>query len=235
MKTTPNGWKIFDLETPVLSYEYSFGAGTAHTLAVGTGDGLIVISPPCNVSPAVMDDLSRFGSVRALVAPNGFHHMGLASWKQRFPDAPLFAPAQAIARVAKQTGLSGIRPLAEASLTGPKLELIDMPHFKLGEALVRIQSGRGLVWHVTDVLVNLPELPSHPLAWLAFKLSGSAPGLRFNNLAGLIAVKDKKALKQWLTAQIDATAPSWLIPSHGDVVDLSQNLPALRQALATGR
>jgi len=88
------------------------------------------------------------------------------------------------------------------------------------------------VWFVTDAVVNLPGQASHPIAWLAFKLSGSGPGLRFNDLASLVAVKDKKALRQWLTAQIDAAPPRWLIPSHGDVVDLDRDLGALRTTLS---
>ena len=35
MQTTPHGWKVFDAATPILTYEYSFGPGTANALAVG--------------------------------------------------------------------------------------------------------------------------------------------------------------------------------------------------------
>jgi len=35
MDRTAHGWKVFDGETPVLTYLYSFGHGMANALAVG--------------------------------------------------------------------------------------------------------------------------------------------------------------------------------------------------------
>ncbi|HSQ03291.1 MAG TPA: hypothetical protein VLN59_04620, partial [Burkholderiales bacterium] len=142
----------------------------------------------------------------------------------------VFAPAQSVARVQRQTKLDGIRPLADATpLTGARLELIDMPHYKTGEGLVRIHTARGVVWYVTDFLMNLPVLPSNPIVKVLFKLSGSAPGLRFNNLAPLFMVKDKAALKRWLAAELEKAPPHWLIPAHGDIVDLSAGVEPLRR------
>jgi hypothetical protein len=221
MNSTPNGWKIFDGETPVLTYEYTFGAGSAVALAVGTGAGVVVISPPCRVGAGVFDDLGRFGPVVALVAPNGFHHLGLALWHGRFPQASVFAPEHAVQRVQQKTGVQGIRPVNEvAALCGPHLSLTEMPHCKTGEALVRVDGIKGPLWFITDVVTNMPTLPANLLARLVFQLSGSAPGLRFNNLAGLVIVRDKRRLKQWLAEQVAAAPPRWLIPSHGDIVDL---------------
>ena len=91
-----------------------------------------------------------------------------------------------MARVEKHSKLGGIRPLSEASaITGPSVELVDMPHYKTGEVLVRVSSERGLVWYVTDVIMNLRALPSNPIIRLMFRLSGSGPGLKFNNIAPL--------------------------------------------------
>jgi len=232
MNTTPHGWQIFDTAPAVLTYEYKFGPGAAHALAVAGADGLIVVSPPCRVNTSVFDDLLSYGPVRALVAPNGFHHLGLQLWHEQFPDASIHAPPSAIERLRRKTGLRDIQPLAALQRhAGTHLDFIDMPHYKSGEALVRIRSERGLVWFVTDVLLNMPRLPDHPLARLIFKLSGSAPGLKFNKLAGLVMVRDKRALKRWLVEQIDVEPPQWLIPSHGDMVALGSNPTALREAL----
>lgn len=233
MERTPHGWTVFDAQTPVLTYLYSFGSGTANALAVGGANGLVVVSPPSRVDAGVFDDLSRYGSVRALVASNAFHYMGIPEWKKRFPDATIFAPAQSIARVERQTKLHGIRPLAEAaSITGPRLELVDMPHYKTGEVIVRIKTARGLVWYVTDVVLNMPVLPSHPVVKMLFRLSRSAPGLKFNNIAPMFMVKDKAALKRWLAAELEQAPPGWLIPAHGDTVDLESNLDAARKLFA---
>jgi hypothetical protein len=233
MQKTTHGWKIFDPHTPILVHEYSFGPGTANALAVGGKDGLIVVSPPCRVGPGVLDDLAQYGKVSALVASNAFHHMGLSQWKARFPDAEIFAPAQSIARVKKQSKLSGIRPLGEAtSVTGSRVELVDMPHYKTGEVLVRIETDRGLAWYVTDCIMNLPELPPQPLVRALFRLSGSAPGLKLNNIAPLFMVKNKKAHRRWLASEFRKAPPQWLIATHGDIVDFAANPEAGRALFA---
>jgi hypothetical protein len=233
MQTTPHGWKVFDARTPILVYEYSFGPGTANTLAVGGKNGLVVVSPPCRAAPGVFDDLAQYGKVRALVASNAFHHLGLPEWKARFPDAEIFAPAQSVKRVKKHSKLSGIRPLSEAaSITGPRLELVDMPHYKTGEVLVRIETNRGLAWYVTDCILNLPEVPPQPLVRVLFKLSGSAPGLKLNNIAPLFMVKNKKAHRRWLANEFRKTPPHWLIATHGDIVDFTTNPDAGRALFA---
>jgi hypothetical protein len=234
MDATPHGWRIFNANAPILTYVYSFGPGTANSLAVGGKDGLVIVSAPCKVAEGVFEDLARFGKVRALVASNAFHHMGIPEWKRRFPDAEIFAPAQSIARVEKQTGLRGIRSLAEAAaITGPALELVDMPHYKTGEVLVRVKTDRGLVWYVTDVVMNLPSLPAHPVGKAMFALTRSAPGLKFNNLAPLFMVRDKKALKRWLAAQLDMAPPTWLIPTHGDIVEAGPRMQEMRRLFVT--
>lgn len=217
-----NSWQVFDAQLPILTHEYSFGPGTANALAVGIDGGLMVVSPPCRAGSGVFDALARHGEVRALVAPNAFHHMGLGEWHARFPAAAVFAPAQSVQRVQRHTGVAGIRPVAEAAaLTGPHVDLVDMPHYKTGEVLVRMRSSRGLVWYLTDIVLNLPRLPDHPVPRLLFKLSGSAPGLRLNHIAPLFMVRDKAALKRWVAEQLAAAPPQWLVPCHGDTVDLT--------------
>ncbi len=229
MKT--KAWKVFDAQVPLLTYDYSFGPGRANALAVGVDGGLFVLSPPCRVDDAVMDALAAFGPVKALVATNAFHHMGIPAWKRRFPDAAIYAPAQSVARVERQSGMSGIQPLAAAA-SGARLKLVDLPHYKTGEVLAQIESGRGRVWYITDFVFNMRVLPANPIASFVFRVSGSAPGLKFNNVAPLFMVKDKAALKHWLAAEVDRAPPAWLIPAHGDVVEVGADVAKVRKLFA---
>ncbi|HWI14629.1 MAG TPA: MBL fold metallo-hydrolase [Burkholderiales bacterium] len=218
MQDTAGGWKIFDAEMPIMTCEYSFGPGTANALAIGGEHGLIVVSPPWKADDALCDALSPYGPVVAIVASNAFHHLGLPEWKRRFPQAAVYAPAQSLARVERKTRITGIRPLADAAgVAGHAVELIDMPHYKTGEALVRMKSSRGLAWYVTDFMMNMTVLPANPLARLIFKVTNSAPGLKFNNITPLFMVQDKAALKRWLAAEFDKAPPQWIIPAHGDI------------------
>jgi len=224
-----NGWKQLGADPLIAVCGYSFGHGRANALAVGVDGGVIVVSPPCRVAGSVLDAAAGFGSVRALVASNAFHHMGLPAWKARFPEAQVFAPAQSIARVAAKTGLTGIRPVGEAAaICGERVTLTDMPHYKTGEVLVRIRAADGLAWYVTDVMMNMPELPAHPIARFAFRVTGCAPGLRMNRISPLFMVKNRLELWRWLRVEVDRDPPRWLIPAHGEVVDLSSTPTRLR-------
>ena len=234
MKITPHGWNIFDADMPILTYTYSFGPGTANALAVGGRNGLIVVSPPYRATQGVYEDLSSYGPVRALIASNAFHHMGIPEWKRRFPEAAVFAPAQAIARVERHTRLDSIRPVTETSaISGPRLDLIDMPHYRTGEVLVRMRTARDVAWYVTDVILNMPTLPTNPILQLLFRLSGNAPGLKFNNIAPIFMAKDRKAVRRWLAAEYHREPPRWLIATHGDIADFAANPNAARALFGT--
>jgi len=215
------------------TFEYSVGAGTATALAVEIGGGLLVASPPCRVADDAFEALASRAPVRALVATNAFHTLGVAPWKVRFPEAAVFAPPQSLRRVTKVSGVEGIRPLSEAApLTGERVALIELPYFRTGEALIKVRVAEGLLWYVTDLIFNLPRLPSHPLFALLFKLTDSAPGLRINRIAPLFMVRNRPALWAWLAAEAHRDRPRWLVPAHGDTVDLAATPARLEELFA---
>jgi hypothetical protein len=251
-------WTVVEPSLPALTCTYSFGPGIARSLALVVDGGVVVVSPPCKPPESAFSELTSRGPVKALVASNAYHHLGLPPWKARFPDAQVFAPAQSIARVEKQSGVTGIRPLVEASsLVGDRVELVDMPHYKTGEVLVRwkiedrfeagsVRSGteqrlergvsgppieNGYAWYVTDVMFNFPKLPNGPFGWIT-KWTRSGPGLRRNALAGSFMVKDKRALYAWLGEQADKTPPRMVVACHLDVARLADPGAEIRAALA---
>jgi len=230
MPASRPGWNVFDERMPLLTYEYSFGPATANALVARGAQGFVVVSPPRHIPEKDFDELAARGPVRALVASNAFHYLGIPEWKKRFPDAQVFAPAQSIARVQRKTGLAGIKPLADiGAIAGADLELIDMPYYKTGEVLVRATTGRGRAWYVTDVVFNMPELPSNVIAKAIFGLSRSAPGLRMNNVSPIFMVKDKRSLKRWLAAELERDAPQWIIAAHGDVAKIDSPAETARR------
>jgi hypothetical protein len=228
----PSSWIVVEPSLPALTFTYSFGPGVANSLAVAVDGGLAVVSPPSSPPESAFTELEKHGKLRAIVAPNAFHTMGIAPWKARFPDVPVFAPQGGIARVEKQSKVSGIRPIAEASsLLGGKVEMIEMPHFKQGEILVRWPIEGGYAWYVTDILFNMPELPKGPFGYV-MKWSRSAPGLRRNWLSGIFALKDKRAFAPWLAAEAEKTPPKLVIACHGDLARLSDPAAEIRAALS---
>ena len=220
MSEENRGWKVFDTDSGVLIHTYRFGAGNVNALAVRGADGLLVFSPPYRAPASVFESLREHGEVRALVASNAYHHMGIPEWKARFPDAAVFAPAQGVERVRKQTGIEAVHPYSEATaLTGDGLEIVDMPYYRTGEALVRIRSSRGVAWYVTDIILNIRKLPRNPLLSALVRLTASGPGPRWNKIGPTIMVRDKRALRQWLREAFARERPRWLIATHGEILD----------------
>jgi hypothetical protein len=229
---TASSWTVVEPSLPALTYTYSFGPGIANALAFAVPGGVAVVSPPCRPTEAVFAEIEKHGAVKAIVAPNAFHHMGLRAWKERYPEAPVFAPAQSIARIEKQTKLTGIRPLAEAAkVVGDKVELVDMPHYKTGEVLVRWPVEGGWAWYLTDVAMNI-NARLGGLFGIIFRWTRSAPGFRRNAIAGAFMVKDRRSLYAWLAAEADRKPPKLLVMCHGDHVRPSDPAGEVRAALA---
>jgi hypothetical protein len=210
-------WQKVSDDLSLFTCGYSFGPGHGYALAAPYDGGLAIISPPCNSPEGSFAQIEKIGPVRAIVAPNAFHNLGLASWKERFPDAALFAPAQSIPRVEKKSGVAGVKPLADAKKGD--LELVDMPHYKTGEVLVRFNEKKEHVWYLTDVVMNMAELPnSFPFKYI-FKWTGSAPGLRPNGIASRFMMKDRHAVYRWMRSEVEKKSPTVLIPCHGRAVE----------------
>jgi hypothetical protein len=58
---------------------------------VRLADGALWLHSPVAASDANVQAVSGLGPVRHLVAPNKFHHLFVAAWKQRFPEARTWA------------------------------------------------------------------------------------------------------------------------------------------------
>lgn len=198
--------------------EYAFTKGARATTMVFKGkDGLVVLSPAAGMDDRGFDMLGDLGPVRALVATNTHHHMGQASWRARFPDAVTYAPSGAIAVLGKKLPGVPVRPLTELSLP-EHVRYQEAPGFKSGETLLSVDTKRGPVLFTGDLLTNIARLPPPPLRWL-FTMTDSAPGFRLFKPATWLFVKDKRAVREFVLAQLAAVPPAIVVPAHGLPVD----------------
>lgn len=218
-------WNVLDAERGIWWREYEFTRGALATTVVLRGvDGLIVLSPSVNTPEHVFVVLERLGQVTALVATNSHHHLGQREWRARFPAATTYGPPRALTVLGKKLqksagaidGAIDVRPLDELSLPA-WIHWEDPPGFKTGETLLRMTTANGNVWFVGDLVANIQRLPKPPLRWL-FQLTRSAPGLKLFRMATWLFVADKRAVRSWFLAQLDAHPPSALIPAHGPPV-----------------
>jgi hypothetical protein len=221
MQTTEHGWKIIDADAGVLSYTYSFGKGgtsNCFTARLASG-GLLVVSPPSRITREVADDLAPYGEVEALVANNGFHHLGLAGWRALFPAARCFAAAGARARIAKRSTDAGeLEPLdALTPLLADGVAVVETPSSRCGETWARAKIEGGHAWYGSDLIANMATLPPNFVVRQLFKWTNSAPGYRLFNLAQKIVLKDRKATLRAMLEDIREHPPRVMVPAHGEI------------------
>lgn len=229
-------WEVLDDATHSLTLEYSFRPkSTARAFVTRlTGDELVIFSPPVGIDPAVFRQLDDHGRVTALVAPNGFHYLGLRPALAAFPGATLYAPEGAMRRISKKQPDLALRPLAELQAqTQAAVRILDVPGYSIGEAWAIIETAAGPLWYVSDSCFNLPQLPPGLATSLLFRWTKSGPGLSLNGIGNLFFLKDRPRFKQWFEARLTEPPPAMLVPAHGNIAradGLGKSLKALVDA-----
>lgn len=234
MQTTNSGLIAIDREAKVFAYTYHFSAEATSTMFVAPmADGrLMVVSPSTTLPDAVADELSRYGHIGALVANNGFHHMGHKTWRTRYPDAKSYAPVDAIRRIAKKNRDNiDFEPISKlAPLLGEGVGFRDVPDSKCGETWFWARVDGGYAWYASDVLANMSSIPGNFVFRALFKLTGSAPGYRIFKLALKFMVKKPKAALKLMLDDLEAHPPTVMVPAHGEILeggDLAERTRAL--------
>ena len=229
-------WELLDEATRSLTIEYTFRPkATARAFVTRfAGDELVIFSPPVGIDPTVFRELDQYGRVTALVAPNGFHHMGLRPALEAFPEAKLYAPEAAARRITKKQPDLELRSLSELQeRTEAPVAILDVPGFSIGDVWATITTSSGPLWYVSDSCFNLTKLPPGFAAGLLFKWTKSGPGLALNGVGNLFFLKDRPRFKHWFEARLSEPPPALLVPAHGEVArtgELGKSLKALVDA-----
>jgi hypothetical protein len=86
----PFGENIYVADGPAVSF---FGIPYPTRMAVvRLQDKSTWVWSPIALTEELADAVEAFGAVRHIVSPNKLHHLSLAQWKHRWPDARLYAP-----------------------------------------------------------------------------------------------------------------------------------------------
>ncbi len=231
-------WDLVDETARLYRATYAFGyGGSATAVLFGLGDDeLALMSPPGGwLAPALFDAIPELGRVTALVAPNGFHRIGLPEARRRYPEAPVFAPRAALKRVGKVVdgprALEGLGPLLPEGV-----ELRELPGMKRPDTFLRVQAGQGPAWYLNDVVTNLQALPEGAMG-LLLDAMGFREGLALNTFGCRWITKARPELAQWLLSELRNQPPALVLAGHGPVESRPQvlaRLPGILQPLAGG-
>jgi len=189
---------------------------TALRLATGA---LCLYSPVSGLGEEARHSLEALGEVTHLLAPNHYHHKGLAEYAAAFPGAKLCCTDKAKPRLDRQTGLS-LTPLDEADLPLPDAtRLVEPDGLKTGEVWVAISAPEHRIWVVTDAFCG-PKASTGAFA-RAPEMLRTFPSY---------GIADPKGYSKWLSRYASSFSPTMIVPCHGALIS-SPHLPGDTWAL----
>jgi hypothetical protein len=215
-----NRWQDLTRDGSVRWMKYSWGPATANTLAVRLEDGnWLVVAPAVGSASSVLAELSRDGTVSALIAPNAYHHLGQRTWRLHFPNAISYAPDGALPRLSRKSPDVPYRPASDLIETvQPRVTFLVPEGMKSPDMLVRVSVAGSTVWWMGDLFTNNVVADQNWLLRMISPLAGSGMGYRRNSKPGMIYVRNPKAWLQSIANALDAEPPSVVVPAHGDPV-----------------
>jgi hypothetical protein len=191
-------------------------------------NGEVVIHNAMALEDAAMKEIEDWGPVRHIVVPNGFHRLDAPVYAERYPDARVYCPAGARAKVEEVVKVSATYDGFPGDET-VSLETLDGT--KGGEGVMRVTSKDGVTLVFNDAIFNMPHFGG--FSGFVFKhLTQSSGGPRVSRISKLFLVKDKAAFKAHLGRLAETKGLSRVIVSHHELVTADPK-GALEAAVAT--
>lgn len=224
-----NSWEIYDDSVPFAGAIY--GKQRVRMAAIGIGSGgLLVVSPGAGMGDALWQQVASLGTPRFLLAPNAYHNGGIATWKQRYPEVRVVAHSKAIPRLRKQVPGVEFEELSALSSVLPSgVRLLCPPQAKQGETGVSVKMKDGVGWFLVDNIMNEERIPGGGVGFV-MKVVGFKAGLITNPFFKHLFLKDTRAYKEWVSAELDRDRPTLFVPSHGTPIrgaDVTERLRAV--------
>ncbi len=181
---------------------------------VPLGDGGLLVHSPTRMGTKTYDTIEKHGTPQILFAPNNYHHLGLPSYRERYPEAAVVASRKALPRLSDK-GNKGLKAAEDVQADLPQgMRFLVSEGTKSGETFLSIPSEQGRTWIVCDAFFNAPG-PIAGAQGVLLKMLRTAPGFCVGTTFWLLALKNTKAYLQWLKAKLDEEKPTRLLFSHG--------------------
>lgn len=191
-------------------------------------DGSIVVHNAICLKEEEQQEIERWGTIRYIIVPSGFHRMDAPRYAARYPDAKVLCPDAARKGASKVVRVDG--NLSEIP-KDPGLTVETLEGESIQEAVLIARSGSGRTSLVfNDTLMNLPRYPGFK-GWL-YQVIGSTGAPKVTPLLKMYAVKDKAALKAHLERLAALPHLVRAIPGHGAVVEGESTADVMRSVAA---
>jgi hypothetical protein len=191
-------------------------------------DGGLVVHNAIAVSDAVIAELEAWGTIAAIIVPNGYHRLDARVFHDRYPNARVVCPRAARAKVEQVVPVTGSYE-DEPADAAVALETLDGTGANEGVMIVRDGDGAALVFN--DILFNMPHqrgVTGFVLRWI----TGSSGGPRVSRIARWFLTKDRPALRAHLERLATTPGLRRIVVSHHEVID-REPARVLRDVAAT--
>jgi hypothetical protein len=181
-------------------------------------DGGLWVWSPIALSAEVEAEVRALGPVRHIVSPNKLHHLFLAAWRAKFPDAKLWGTASTIARF-KDLDFSGTLTDRPPPDWAGQIDQYDFPNSRfLDEVIFFHRKSR------TAIIADLSQpfssafLKRHWPAWLRFiaKRARMVEGWGYPPIEVRFTFRHRAAARARLHALI-AAGPERVVMAHGEI------------------
>ena len=219
MRAGTYSWTPLTAADDLLWLKYWWGPGSANALAFRQKDGdWAIISPPSDAPQTVFDQIALRGPVTALIAPNGFHYLGQAAWRRRFPEARSFAPAGTLPRLAAKAPNVDFQPMEDHLDRFAPAQIVIPSGMKTPDAMMSWPIDGGWLWWLGDQYANNDKADQIlPLRLLSRLLAGG-PGYHCNPRPELVYVEDRRAWAADIAQGFSDRPPKTVLCAHGDPV-----------------
>lgn len=186
------------------------------TTVLATGDGGVVVIAPGKLEPADLDAIRALGPVRAVIAPNAFHHIYLRRAAAAFEGARVLA-APGVA--AKQPELRidatlGTPEAAALGVFGTAIDTLSLVGSKSAETVFFHRPSRTLI--VTDSVFNV-QTSDHLWTRTFLKMNG-AYGAPSASRIFRASIKDRAAFRKSVDRML-AFEPERIVMAHGALIE----------------
>ena len=187
---------------------WSAQKGTLRCTALRLSDGtLCLYSPVLGLGGEAKASLAALGEVSYLLAPNHYHHKGLAEYAEAFPKAKIVCSGGAQTRLEKQTGLTFERLERLEALLPVGSDFAEPDGLKTGEVWLVVKTEQDRLWIVCDCFKGPKGKVGH--VGQTIEMLGTFP---------TYGIKDKDVYAAWLQGRSAADEPTMIIPCHGSMV-----------------
>ncbi len=172
-------------------------------------DGRLIIHNGVALEESAMKEIEAFGTPAAIVVPNSFHRQDAKVYKDRYPNAKVYAPSAAAKKVAQVVPVDGT--LEDA----PKDDTVQLTHIegcKGREGVLEVKDGEDVTVVFNDMLMNVAPTPG-----IVGFLVGPTGMVAVPRFAKWFLISDKSAFRSHMKRLSDQPLRR-IVVSHGDMI-----------------